>query len=126
VWAEALADIGPAKLVELFRKLENTFMPTSACPFPTPAHIRALLEEEHTLERIKDAELAWDVLLHVLNKHYHPNVEGGWKRGSPKLSPRTSVAANAAGGIPFIWSCTNAQLVWVKKDFIAAYGRETA
>lgn len=126
VWAEALADIDPAKLITLFRKLENTFMPTSACPFPTPAHLRALFEEEQTIERAKDAELAWQVLLHVIGKHYHPNVEGGWKRGAPELPPRTVAAAKVAGGIPFLWNCTTAQLIWAKKEFIIAYGRESA
>lgn len=119
IWEEALADLDPAVVVERFRDVERTFVPTAACPFPTPAHIRASVDRVKKLALDQEAEGIWQSFLEQLTKYYFP--DNGWRGGI--LHPRVQEAANAAGGLHAIYIADSAQLVWRKKEFVACYLR---
>lgn len=46
---------------------------------------------------------------------------GGIRHGAPRLTPLVEFAAKAAGGLHFIERCSEEQLGWCRKTFMAAY-----
>ena len=52
-------------------------------------------------------------------ENYFP--DSGVRRGAPQLPPAVQHAARAAGGFAFIERCPEGELVWCRKNFLAAY-----
>lgn len=121
IWCEHLADMPPAGIAWAFRQLEKTFIPTKACPFPVPAHVRNLLEHPAKLNRERDAETAWQEALKLIQKHYHPDL--GWRDGA-QFPVRMHRAIEAAGGHHYLFMATTDKLLWAKKEFVANYLRD--
>jgi hypothetical protein len=120
IWTDALKDQGLDVLACAFRKLERTFTPTAAAPFPTPAHLLELITRVRYAANAENAEKAWHDLLERSQRQFHPDI--GWK--GPGLDPRTDRAGRAAGGIRRICGCRETELVWCKKAFIECYLRD--
>jgi hypothetical protein len=120
LWIEALSGWRIDLTEAAFRKLIQTFEPTSACKFPSPAHVLKLLEHRAEVNLEDEAETEWQSLLQKIEAHYHPDV--GWR--GPKLSSRSDHAAKAASGIHYISQCSEGDLVWAKKRFIECYLRD--
>ena len=118
MWTEHLEGLPGNGIVWAFRQLEKTFIPTLACPFPVPAHVRELLERPAKLALDRAAELAWQTTLEAINQHYHPDL--GW-RGPALAQPD---AVNAAGGIDYLWRASATKLIWAKKAFLESYLRD--
>jgi hypothetical protein len=114
IWTETLMDQSLDVLAPAFRKLERTFKPTAAAPFPVPAHLLDLITSARAAAIADEAESAWQSLLEQVQRQYHPDL--GWK--GPSLDPRIDHAARAAGGVHWIWECSEGDLVWCKKRFI--------
>jgi hypothetical protein len=120
LWMESLAGLDPRLAEAAFREVEKTFVPTMACPFPVPAHVRNLLKDAQSMDRTAEAELAWQNSLAVILHLYHPDI--GW-HGTP-LEGRELRAAEAAGGLRYLFTAPDDKLVWAKKAFVEAYLRE--
>src|SRR5256885_496544 len=122
IWAETLSAISAEKLIGYFKRLEASFVPTSACPFPMPAHILAFAAEQAAMMRTAEGEKAWQEVLGAIRKYFHPTV--GWKPWTPAKPPfrvRAEKAAIAAGGLEAIYLAPDDKLVWIKKEFLKAY-----
>ena len=120
IWFDTLKDLKPDVVGIAFNRVEKTFVPTSACPFPTPAHVRAFIDEANENSKQVEAEDTWNGALAAIEKQYHPDV--GWR--GPTLDWRTEHALRAAGGAHFISQCPGNDLVWAKKRFLECYLRD--
>lgn len=116
IYEKALGDI-PTK--QLGAALERTL---KTCRFfPTPADIRAQLDQVNEQGQELEAEHAWQHALGWIGRYYHPDL--GPRRGAPELPPKITHAIRAAGGMHMLFGCAEADLVWRKKDFLADYTR---
>jgi hypothetical protein len=84
--------------------------------FPTPAEIRAQLDQADAKAFGLEAEEAWQRALHFCTRHFHPDM--GINRRAPKLPAAIEHAIRAAQGMSFIYNADREQLVWAKKRFI--------
>lgn len=119
IWIDSLRDLLAEQVDAAFRVVEQTFEPTSACRFPTPAHLRKHITEAASAAEREEAERAWHMVLRRVEEQYHPDL--GWR--GPHLSEREQRALFAAGSAPFVSTCSDSELVWSKKRFIEAYLR---
>lgn len=122
LWMENLAGIDPRLVEAALRHIEKTFIPTMACPFPTPAHIRNWLQEGEDLAAAHEAEAAWQSCLTTVMRNYHPDL--GWRLGPMLEDGRIRRALDAAGGLNFLWKAPSSELVWIKKAFLEFYRRD--
>lgn len=119
IWIRALENLMEAQIVAGFLRLEKTFEPTNACPFPTPAHFLKNIESAQADSVEENAEEEWDAALQEIMACYHPDL--GWR--GPHLSDGIQRAVGAAGGVHYLSQCSSDDLVWAKKRFIEAYLR---
>ena len=120
IWTSALSDVPYESLGPAFIRVEQTFIPTAACPFPTPAHLRAFLDKAKEITSADRTETAWHCALEQISRFYHPDV--GWK--GPVLSDHVGHALRAANGIHYVSQCSEEELIWAKKRFIECYERD--
>jgi hypothetical protein len=114
IYAEALSDLSPEQLDAACLKAGQT------CQFfPKPADIRAQLDQAGAKGFELEAESEWQKLLEWIHENFFPDT--GIRRGAPRLVPAVEHAAKAAGGFHFIERCSREQLVWCRKNFLAAY-----
>lgn len=118
VWVDAVKFLMPSQIEAAFDRLEASFIPTSACPFPVPANLLAFIEHATSNQLSLDAERAWDDLLLWMQRYYRPDCRD---MKYPLMESRMVQASIAAGGLEHISSCPIAQLPWAKKAFIGAY-----
>jgi hypothetical protein len=116
IWAEQLADIPPEKLNLACDRLEKTWRSGF---LPTIGDVRAQLDDAESKAFDLAAENEWQRLLAWIRENYFPDT--GIRRGAPRLAPAVEHAARAAGGFHFLEGCTQSQLVWCRKTFLAAY-----
>lgn len=116
IWAEQLADIPPEKLNLACDRLEKTWRSGF---LPTIGDVRAQLDDAESKAFDLAAENEWQRLLAWIRENYFPDT--GIRRGAPRLAPAVEHAARAAGGFHFLEGCTESQLVWCRKTFLAAY-----
>lgn len=116
IWFDVLKEIPPTQLRAAFAQIEKTFIPTSACPFPTPAHVRQHIAPGETAAEKIEAEEAWQTLMKRI-AHYTPDIP----QSRPALPERTMRAMNASGGLEYLYSASLGELVWAKKRFLEAY-----
>lgn len=121
IWTEALKECEPGRVARGLLAIEKTFIPSLACPFPTPAHILNILRDEDSSARAAEAEIAWQATLKTIHDFFHPQI--GWKKWAPQppLAPRSESAARTAGGLEAIYLAPDDRLVWIKKEFLKAY-----
>lgn len=116
IYEKALGDIPTEQLAAALERALKT------CRFfPTPADIRAQIDQLDEQGRKLEAEHAWQHALGWIGRYYHPDIE--ISRGAPELSPKITHAIRAAGGMRMLSNCEEANLVWRKKDFLADYMR---
>ena len=119
LWCESLCDLSIESVEVALRKIESTFIPTSACPYPTPGHVRKLIEISSQLRTEQEADQAWQSAMHACEQQYHPDI--GWR--GPKLTERVARAIASAGGVHYVTQCSCDELVWAKKRFVESYLR---
>lgn len=120
IWISVMNDLSTQTVDAGFRMVEKTFKPTSACPFPTPAHLREFVDQAKELTSADEVETAWHETVKVIQERYHPDL--GWR--GPQLVERLDRAIRAANGVHYVWSCSEADLVWAKKRFVECYQRD--
>ena len=116
IFETALRDIPTEQLAVAFDRV------LQVCKFfPTPADIRAQLDQANAGGFELKAEEKWQQLLEWVRAFYHPDL--GVKRGAPQLDPVVAHAARAAGGFHWIECCPEATLWALKKNFIESFTR---
>jgi hypothetical protein len=118
IWLDALRDVKPELLKAVLLRLEGEFVPTHACPFPVPAHIRQLLAKVNEGEKNVEAELAWRQALDWSRNHWHPDFVSS---DLPDLPAKARQALGAAGGAAYLYSASEEETQWAKKRFIEFY-----
>ena len=114
IWIQCLASLTEAQVEGCFRRIQDTFEPTNACPFPVPAHVLKLLDNASGRG---EAESAWQSVLKELEQWspYLPNT-------GREMSPRVNYAVKATGGWNALYNCAQEHLPFRKKDFLEAFG----
>jgi hypothetical protein len=115
IWADQLGDIAPDLLHQACDQLAKTW---SSNFMPTPGSVRAQITQANAKGFELAAESEWQRLLAWVRENVFPDT--GIRRGAPSLTPAVEHAAKAAGGIYFIERCSDDQLVWCRKTFLAA------
>jgi hypothetical protein len=113
IWADELSDIRPDLLQRACDQVAKTW--TSGF-MPTPANIRAAIDQANAKAFGLEAEEAWQRALYFCTRHFHPDM--GVNRRAPKLPAAIEHAIRAAHGMSFIYNADREQLVWAKKRFI--------
>jgi hypothetical protein len=116
IWAGQLGDIAPDLLHQACDRLAKTW---SSNFLPTPGSVRAQIDQAEAKGFELETETEWQKLLAWVRQNVFPDTE--IRRGAPSLTPAVEHAAKAAGGIYFIERCSDDQLVWCRKTFLAAY-----
>jgi hypothetical protein len=116
IWDEQLRDIAPNRIALACDRLMKTWRYPN---LPTPGDVRAQLEQAEEKAFELEAEREWEKLLAWVRENYFPDT--GIRRGAPQLSAATTHAAHAAGRFSYIERCSQEQLVWCRKTFLAAY-----
>lgn len=117
-WVDALKFLTPTQIAAAFERLERTFIPTAACPFPVPAQLLGWVGVAEENKSKLDADQAWEDLMLWMSRWYFPDCRD-MKR--PAMQERIAKSVNAAGGLAHINSCSLSELAWAKKRFIEAY-----
>jgi hypothetical protein len=126
IWYQAVAGLSLEVIRRGFDEIEKTFVPTAACPFPTPAHLLRFIAEKKENSASSEAELAWQRALTLRRTEWNPDISGG--RFAELISglPVQEQQACRASGIFNQPNMEPDQLhVWAKKRFLEAYGRWT-
>ena len=114
-WCELLADLDAGTIEKACMEAAKM------CRFfPNPGDIRALLKQAESSSFGLEAETKWQQLLTWVRDNVFPDT--GIRRGAPRLSPAVEHAARAAGGVYFLERCSQQELVFARKNFLAAYG----
>jgi len=112
IWSEALEDVPTEALEPILRATLR-----SCKWFPTVADILSHVESAEGAR----CEDEWQRLLEYCRRWVNPDI--GMER-APKLPADIAHAANAAGGLYFLESCSTDNLVWAKKRFIEDLTRQ--
>jgi hypothetical protein len=114
LWVSALSDLDPASFDAACERTVRV------CKFfPTPADIRNQIDQARAKGLELEAECEWQKLLCWVRQHVFP--DNGVSRNAPRLASAVEHAAKAAGGVFYIQRCSEDQLVWCRKNFLAAY-----
>lgn len=120
LWFDRLNLLSVSQLNATFRRLEETFKPTSACPFPTPAHILELVKVAEEADSKRQAERAWDSAIENISRYYTPDLElGGLAR--VHFSDKMWHCIRAAGGAEMLATCRATDLHFRKTEFLNAW-----
>jgi hypothetical protein len=123
LWADLLGDVSPDLLTEAGKRLMLEWhFPNLPMPGDVIRHVENIRREASIgrlsqSQKLLEHEQAWQRSLDYVAQYYYP--DSGLSNGAPKLSPSIQHAIKAAGGYAYLESCSNAQLVWAKKTFIA-------
>jgi hypothetical protein len=112
-WCELLGDL-PAPAVET----ACTQVGRSCRFFPTPGEIRAQLAGAELRGFELEAEREWQSMMAWISVNVFPDT--GIQRNAAELAPAIQHAAKAAGGVFYLQRCDEDQLVWARKNFLAA------
>jgi hypothetical protein len=112
LWAEGFADLSDAVLEAAFRETLAT------CKF-WPVKIADVREHVESAEECR-TEDDWHAVLEYCQRYVHPDLG---VRG-PKLPPDISHAAAAAGGLFYLESCSEHDLIFAKERFITDLARQ--
>lgn len=118
IWVDCFKGIQPEMMEAAMCRVGKTFSPTSACPFPVPAHVWEVLNSVKGNEKKISADSAWETALHWARHHWHPDVAYS---NRPELERKVYRALGSAGGPQYLFGCTDEQTQWAKKRFIEAY-----
>jgi hypothetical protein len=116
IWSEQLRDIPPERLDAACDRLMKSWRFPK---LPLPGDVRAQLDGADTKGFELEAQTEWQKLLAWIRENVFPDT--GIRRGAPRLAPAVEHAAKAAGGVYYIERCSEDQLGWCRKTFLAAY-----
>lgn len=120
IFREHLSLLPRSVVLAGFKHVEQTFQPTSACPFPTVAHVMEFINKSRAMNVAATAEDLWQKWLPIVTRYADPDI--GWR--GPRVPERINHAIRAAGGMAVIRECPKEDLVWRKKAFIECYERD--
>jgi hypothetical protein len=112
LWIDSLPNLDAKAVAQGFHDVMKTFVPTMACPFPTPGHLRNAIFTPQ-------AEQAWERVWKYLDGPYHPDL--GWRGGKNLLTELEASAVTAVGGIDYLYQISRDQIRWVRQQFIDIY-----
>ena len=112
-WCEALSDLTVETINTACLQAERT-----AEFFPSPGFIRKQISQADAHGFELNAEREWQSLMAWVRENVFPDT--GIRRGAPELSAATQHAARAAGGVFYLERCDEDQIVWARKNFLAA------
>jgi len=117
VWVDAVKFLTPTQIQAGFDRMEKTFIPTAACPFPVPAQLMSVIADAQGNKALLDAEQAWVDAELWLSRWY----EDCRDKEYPLIDPRIMKSMEAAGGLSYVKNCPLKDYAWAKKRFIEAY-----
>jgi hypothetical protein len=123
VWLEALSDLNLAVVRAAFTAVEQTFVPTAACPFPVPAHVRKFAENLEESADNSEAELAWQRALNLRRSEWNRDIPGRFQEIFRALPVQEQQACRASGIFAQSDIDPEALHVWCKKRFLESYLR---
>jgi hypothetical protein len=115
IWVSALADLSAEQIQAASAALMKTWRYPN---LPMPGDVRAQLDSADEKAFELEAKAEWRKLLAWIGENYFSDI--GIRRGAPRLAPAVEHAARAAGGFHFIERCSEEELVWCQKTFVAA------
>jgi hypothetical protein len=115
-WCELLGHLTPEQAESGLKQIADSW---TFSHFPTPGAVLAQFEKAEEKGFELEAEMQWQNFLAWVCENVYPDT--GIRRGAAKLPAAVEHAARAAGGIFFIQRCSEDQLVWCRKTFLAAY-----
>jgi hypothetical protein len=114
LWISAVSDLDPRTLDAACRRT------IQVCKFfPTPADVRGQIDQAVAKGFELEAECEWQKLLSWVRQYVFPDT--GVSHNAPRLAAAVEHAAKAAGGFFYIERCSEDELVWCRKNFLAAY-----
>jgi hypothetical protein len=116
IWVEQLGDIPPDRLQQAFDRLAKTWRSNF---LPTPGNVRAQLDDADSHGLTLCAEDDWQNYLAWSREYFHPDT--GIAPRAPHLSAQTEHAIRAAGGHRYIATCSEDNLQWAKRRFVADF-----
>jgi hypothetical protein len=123
MWSQHLYDLTPQGIEWACLELERHFKPTLACPFPTPAHVRELLEKPAHLLAEQAAEEAWQRVVLAVNKGLW-DPDHGYRDPKDKLPEEFKPHIAAAGGLSYLYHAEPKEQLWAKKEFLKSWMRD--
>lgn len=113
-WLKLTSHYPSAKLDVAFKKLSQTFVPTSACPFPVPAQLAEQFTTENSAVDFAAMNAAWQKLDERMM---------GYKYESMPWTTQELFCIRAAGGFNALVQMTFSEFQWAKKRFCEAWTR---
>jgi hypothetical protein len=123
LWTENLSGLSPKVVRRAFAELEKEFMPTAACPFPTPAHLLKFVTHIKGNTVNSEAELAWEQVVRLRRTEWNPDMPDHFQRVFTKLPTQIQQACRASGIFAQPDLDPDQIHVWAKKKFLEAYVR---
>lgn len=115
-WCEVLAPLTPEQADRGCAQIAKTW---TFSHFPTPGAVLSQFDKVEEKGFALESEQAWEKLLAWVRDNYYP--DSGIRKGAPRLPAAIEHAARAAGGFSYIERCSQDELVWCRKTFLAAY-----
>lgn len=119
IWIENLANVPEETLLAAFQRVGHTFIPTSACPFPTPAHVREQIRTAESAVKDQIAAESWEMGMNWMGRWFHPDI--GIDKKAPALDSKIMRSLNQAGGFSYLYNADRTQIMWARKTFIEAF-----
>lgn len=107
VWASALRDLSPIQIHAAGERLMKIWRYPN---LPMPGDVRAQIDDAENKGLDLEVANEWEKVLDGIH----------WS-APRRFSPATEHAIRAAGGIHFIERCSESELVWCRKTFVASY-----
>jgi hypothetical protein len=123
IFIDSLKGMAPDVVDAAMRRVEETFVPTAACPFPVPAHIRQHVANADTALHSLVAEEAWNAAL-AWTRNWYLGVDLGFDRRAPELEEKQRRGIIAAGGFEHVSTCSLEELKWAQKKFLENYAHQ--
>jgi len=87
--------------------------------FPTVAELRQRAGMAQSTQDQIEANQAWEWIRWFATHNWHPDI--GLYNHAPAIPPRIDYAMRQVGGLRIIAACGDAQLPFVRKDFMEAF-----
>lgn len=122
-WTASLSHLSPDVLRRALAEVPRTFIPTTACPFPTPAHVLKFTDHVDQNMLNSEAEVEWERVLTLRRTEWNPDMPDYFARAFSELPVQTQAAARASGIFAQADMEPEQLHVWAKRKFVEAYAR---
>jgi hypothetical protein len=125
IWFEALESLSPVLVRHGFAEIEKNFVPTAACPFPTPAHLLKFVAHKKETSINFEAEFAWERALTLRRTEWNIDIPGRFAELFSELPVQEQQACRASGIFCQADMEPEQLHTWAKKRFVETYARWT-